>query len=134
MLKTVDDLNREDITIAYFTGTPPETWAPTRFPKAKLKGVAGLGRQCADRGDHGQAGRRRPASTTSPGRSSQKQVPGLVVVPAVAMNACRARRWQPRSGSRSTRRTPAFHDWLQAVYDEVKDKVTAEEMRLLKGQ
>ena len=24
---------RADITMAYFTGTPPETWAPTRFPE-----------------------------------------------------------------------------------------------------
>ena len=26
-----------------------------------------------------------------------------------------------------------FRDWLQAVYDEMKDKVTAEELRILKG-
>jgi hypothetical protein len=26
-----------------------------------------------------------------------------------------------------------FRDWLRAVYDEVKDKVTAEELRVLKG-
>ena len=32
-VKTVDDLNNEDMSMAYFTGTPPETWAPTRFPK-----------------------------------------------------------------------------------------------------
>ena len=32
------------------------------------------------------------------------------------------------------KKDPAFHAWLQAVYDEIKDKVTAEEMRLLKGQ
>src|SRR5579872_2079229 len=41
--KSVDDLNSPNITMAYFTGTPPETWAPTRFPKATLKGVAGSG-------------------------------------------------------------------------------------------
>ena len=29
---------------------------------------------------------------------------------------------------------PAFRAWLQSVYDEIKDKVTAEELRLLKGQ
>ena len=28
----------------------------------------------------------------------------------------------------------AFHAWLQAVYEEVKDKVEAEEVRLLKGE
>src|SRR5690606_26934405 len=25
-VKTVDDLNREDLTMAFFTGTPPENW------------------------------------------------------------------------------------------------------------
>ena len=28
---------------------------------------------------------------------------------------------------------PVFRDWLQAVYDEMKDKVTNEELRILKG-
>ena len=118
----VDDLNREDITMAYFTGTPPETWAPTRFPKVKLKGVAGLRRQCAGRGDHGQARRHRPhrqrrlaAARQAGARASSSSRP--------ATNACRATRWRPTSASRSTRRTPVFRDWLQAVYDEMKDKV-----------
>ena len=26
-----------------------------------------------------------------------------------------------------------FRDWLQAVYEDDKDKVTAEELRILKG-
>src|SRR4051794_4414638 len=42
-VKTADDLNNPDLTMAYFTGTPPETWAPTRFPKVKMHGVAGSG-------------------------------------------------------------------------------------------
>src|SRR3546814_16714329 len=42
-VKSVDDLNREDITMAYFTGTPPETWAPTRFPKVQFRAVAASG-------------------------------------------------------------------------------------------
>ena len=29
-IKTVDELNTPDITIAYFTVTPPETWLPSR--------------------------------------------------------------------------------------------------------
>src|SRR3954452_7661264 len=40
-VKTVDDLNRPDITMAYFSGTPPEAWAPTRFDKVKFRAVAG---------------------------------------------------------------------------------------------
>jgi len=38
-VNTVDDLNKPELTMAYFTGTPPETWAPTRFPNMKFRGV-----------------------------------------------------------------------------------------------
>jgi polar amino acid transport system substrate-binding protein len=41
--KTVDDLNRPDITIAYYTGGGEEGWVKERFPKAQLRGVAGSG-------------------------------------------------------------------------------------------
>jgi len=41
--KTVDDLNRPDITIAYYTGGGEESWVKERFPKAQLRGVAGSG-------------------------------------------------------------------------------------------
>ena len=78
--KTVDDLNREDITIAYFTGTPPETWAPTRFPKAKLKGVAGSGANAPI--EEIMAKRADIASIDNVAWPQlQKQVPGLVSFP-----------------------------------------------------
>ena len=41
--KTVDDLNKPDITIAYFIGGGEEAWVKQRFPKAKLLGVANSG-------------------------------------------------------------------------------------------
>ena len=37
--KSVDDLNRPEITIAYFIGGGEEGWVKERFPKAKLRGV-----------------------------------------------------------------------------------------------
>jgi polar amino acid transport system substrate-binding protein len=40
---TVDDLNRPDITISYYTGGGEEGWVKERFPKAQLRGVAGSG-------------------------------------------------------------------------------------------
>ena len=58
-VKTVDDLNREDLTMAYFTGTPPEAWAPTRFPKVEVPGGRRLGRQRAGRGGDVEASRLR---------------------------------------------------------------------------
>ena len=41
--KSVDDLNRPDITIAYYTGGGEESWVKERFLKAQLRGVAGSG-------------------------------------------------------------------------------------------
>src|SRR5256885_13533904 len=41
--KSVDDLNRPDITIAYYTGGGEEGWVKERFSKAQLRGVAGSG-------------------------------------------------------------------------------------------
>jgi len=41
--KSVGDLNRPDVTIAYYTGGGEESWVKERFPKAQLRGVAGSG-------------------------------------------------------------------------------------------
>src|SRR5947208_5508963 len=41
--KSVDDLNKPDITIAYYTGGGEEGWVRKRFQKAQLRGVAGSG-------------------------------------------------------------------------------------------
>jgi len=41
--KSVDDFNKPDITIAYYTGGGEESWVKERFPKAQLRGVAGSG-------------------------------------------------------------------------------------------
>jgi polar amino acid transport system substrate-binding protein len=41
--KSVDDLNKPEITIAYYTGGGEGGWVKERFPKAQLRGVAGSG-------------------------------------------------------------------------------------------
>jgi len=41
--KSVDDLNRPEITISYYTGGGEEGWVKERFPKAQMRGVAGSG-------------------------------------------------------------------------------------------
>src|SRR5437667_10341406 len=41
--QSVDDLNKPDVTIAYYTGGGEEGWVKERFPKAHLRGVAGSG-------------------------------------------------------------------------------------------
>src|SRR5258707_12906776 len=41
--KSVEDLNKPGVTIAYYTGGGEEGWVKERFPKAQLRGVAGSG-------------------------------------------------------------------------------------------
>jgi polar amino acid transport system substrate-binding protein len=76
----VDDLNDPEITIAYFTGTPPETYLPTRLPKATLKGVQGSGANAPT--DEIMSGRAdlAPIDTVA-WVDLNKKVPGLTVFP-----------------------------------------------------
>ena len=123
--------NRADITIAYFTGTPPETWAPTRFPKATLKGVPGSGANApveeimAKRADFATDRQRRLAAAPEAGAGPDR-LPDWRRLPE-------SKEMATEVGLAVDKKDTAFRDWLQAVYDEVKDKVTAEEMRILKG-
>lgn len=130
-LATVDDLNSEDITIAFFTGTPPETWAPTRFPKAQLRGVAGSGANAPV--EEIMAGRADVAPIDNVAWPAlAKQVPGLTVFPQG--DAClQSQEMKTDIGMAVDKGDPAFLAYLQAVYDEVKDKVTAEELSILKN-
>jgi len=130
-LKSVDDLNSPEITIAYFTGTPPETWAPTRFPKAVLKGVAGSGANAPIEEIMAKRADIAPIDNVAWPQLSQK-VPGLTVFPP-GDECLRSQEMGTDVGLAVDKKDTAFRDWLQAVYDEVKDKVTAEEVRIMKG-
>ena len=130
-LKSVDDLNNENLTLAFFTGTPPEAWAPTRFPKIKLQGVAGSGANAPV--EEIMAGRADVATIDNVAWPKlSKEVPGLMVFPAG--DAClQSQEMKTGVGLAVDKADTVFHGWLQSVYDEVKDKVTAEELRLLKS-
>ncbi|MBX6324375.1 MAG: transporter substrate-binding domain-containing protein [Rhodospirillaceae bacterium] len=131
-LKTVDDLDRPDITMAYFTGTPPETWAPERFHAMKFRAVTGSGANA-------------PVEEVMSGRADiapidnvawpklERSVPGLASWPA-GDDCLKSQEMKTDVGLAVDKGDPVFRDWLQAVYEEVKDKVTAEELRILKGE
>ena len=63
----------------------------------------------------------------------QKQVPGLVSFPG-GDECLQSKEMATDVGLAVDKNDPVFHDWLQSVYDEIKDKVTAEEMRVAEGQ
>lgn len=130
-LKSVDDLNNPDITLAYFTGTPPETWAPGRFPKAVLKGVAGSGANAPVEEIMSKRADVAPIDNAAWPKLS-KDVPGLMVFP-LGDDCLKSKEMGTDVGMAVDKKDTVFRDWLQAVYDEVKDKVTAEEVRVLKG-
>jgi polar amino acid transport system substrate-binding protein len=131
-VKSVDDLNREDITMAYFTGTPPETWAPTRFPKVQFRAVAGSGANAP--GEEILSGRADIATVDNVAWPQlARQVPGLVSFPA-GDDCLKSEEMSTGVGLAVDKADTVFHGWLQAVYEDVKDKVEAEETRLLKGE
>ena len=131
-LKTTDDLNKPEITMAYFTGTPPETWAPTRFNKMTLKGVAGSGANAPVEEIMSKRADLAPIDNVAWPKLA-KDVPGLMVFPLG--DAClKSNEMATDVGMAVDKKDTAFRDWLQAVFAEVKDKVSAEEVRLLKAQ
>lgn len=131
-VKTVDDLNREDLTMAYFTGTPPESWAPTRFPKLKFRAVAGSGANAPV--EEILSGRADIATVDNVAWPQlEKQVPGLISFPS-GDDCLKSEEMSTGVGLAVDKADTVFHVWLQAVYEEVQDKVQEEEVRLLKGQ
>jgi polar amino acid transport system substrate-binding protein len=130
-LKSGDDLNSAEITMAYFTGTPPEAWAPTRFPKMQFRAVTGSGANAPV--EEIMSGRADIAPIdNSAWPQLSKQVSGLIVFPSG--DAClQSPEMKTDVGLAVDKKDTVFRDWLQAVYDADKDKVTAEELKILKG-
>ncbi len=131
-LRSVDDLNKPEITMAYFTGTPPETWAPGRFPKMTLKGVAGSGANAPVEEIMSKRADVAPIDNVAWPKLA-KDVPGLMIFP-LGDECLHSHEMATDVGMAVDKKDTVFRDWLTAVYAEVKDKVGAEEVRLLKGQ
>src|SRR3954453_7174187 len=118
----VDDLNDPEITIAYFTGTPPETYLPTRLPKATLKGVQGSGANAPT--DEIMSGRAdlAPIDTVA-WVDLNKKVSGLTVFPKG--DECLSHGEMPTDvGMAVDKNQPEFLNWLTAVYTQLKDQAS----------
>jgi polar amino acid transport system substrate-binding protein len=130
-VKSVDDLNREDITMAYFTGTPPETWAPPRFPKIKLRAVQGSGANAPVDEILSRRADISPIDNVAWPRLNAS-VPGLVSFPA-GDDCLKSQEQAAPVGLALDKGDPVFLEWLTAVADEIKDKTEAEELRIMKS-
>jgi polar amino acid transport system substrate-binding protein len=129
--KTVDDLDTADITMAYFTGTPPETWAPTRFHKLKYRAVAGSGANAPVEEIISKRADIAPIDNVA-WPSLDAAVKGLIIFPQG--DAClKSHEMEAQTAMAIDKGDPVFLAWLTAVKDEVQPKLDAEEMRILKS-
>jgi polar amino acid transport system substrate-binding protein len=130
-VNTVDDLNRPELTMAYLTGTPPETWAPKRFPNMQFRGVqtasganGPIEEILSGRADVG------PIDNVVWPRLNASQ-PGLVVYPK-GEDCLRSTENALPIGFALDKGDPVFQQWLTDVTAEIKDKYEAEEIRVMK--
>jgi polar amino acid transport system substrate-binding protein len=126
--KSVDDLNNPDVTIAYFTGGGEEGWVKERFPKAKLRAVAGSGAAPIEE----IMARRADAAPSNrvPLVGIQKKVKGLAVLPT-ANNCQDSTEKAAPVGLAVHKGQDAYLEWLRAVAKRLEGQLKADEMRVI---
>jgi len=126
--KSVDDLNKPGITIAYYTGGGEESWVKERFPKAELRGVAGSGvapveEVLAKRADAVPINR-------VPWVAMGRKLKQLAVLPKDA-NCQNSTEKAAPVGMAVDKNQTAFLQWARAVEKEMEPKLKADEARVV---
>src|SRR5438046_2038978 len=124
--KSVDDLNKPDITIAYYTGGGEEGWVKERFPKAQLRGVAGSGvapveEVMAKRADAVPINR-------VPWVAMGRKLTALAVLPKES-NCQNSTEKAAPVGMAIDKNQTVFLAWARAVEKELEARLRADEMR-----
>lgn len=127
--KSVDDLNKPEVTIAYFTGGAEENWVKQRFPKAKLRGVSSSGSAApveeilAKRADAAPINR-------VPWVALTKKVKGLAALPKD--NNCQDSTEKASPVGLAVDKNQAVYlEWLRAVSKQMEPKLAADEQRIV---
>jgi polar amino acid transport system substrate-binding protein len=127
--KTVGDLNRPDVTIAYFIGGAEEGWVKQRFAKAKLLGVANSGATAPL--EDIEAGRADAAPINRiPWVSMNRKVKGLAVLPKADNCQQSTEKAQP-VGMAIDKKQPVFLAWLRAVAKAIQPQLAAAEQKVI---
>jgi polar amino acid transport system substrate-binding protein len=126
--KSVDDLNKPEITIAYYTGGGEEGWVKERFPKAQLRGVAGSGTApveevMAKRADAVPINR-------VPWVAMGRKLKQLAVLPK-ENNCQNSTEKSAPVGMAIDKNQTAFLTWTRAVEKEIEPKLKADEARVV---
>jgi polar amino acid transport system substrate-binding protein len=126
--KSVDDLNRPDITIAYYTGGGEEGWVKERFPKAQLRGVAGSGTAPVEE----VMARRADAVPINrvPWVAMGRKLTALAVLPK-ENNCQNSTEKAAPVGMAVDKNQPAFLAWARAVEKELEAKLKVDEARVV---
>jgi len=126
---SVDELNRPDVTIAYFTGGAEEGWVKERFPKAQLRAVASSGATAPVEEIMARRADAAPINRV-PWVGLQQKVKGLAVLPKD--NNCQnsAEKASP-VGLAVDKNQPAYLDWLRQVARANKARLDADEARIV---
>src|SRR6266700_2618551 len=126
--KSVDDLNRPEVTVAYYTGGGEEGWVKERFSKAQLRGVAGSGvapveEVMAKRADAVPINR-------VPWVAMGRKLKALAVMPK-DNNCQNSTEKAAPVGMAVDKNQAAFLSWARAVEKELESKLKADEARVV---
>src|SRR5436309_1976492 len=126
--KSVDDLNKPEITISYYTGGGEEGWVKERFPKAQLRGVTGSGvapveEVLANRADAVPINR-------VPWVAMGRKLKQLAVLPK-DNNCQNSTEKAAPVGMAIDKNQAAFLSWARAVEKELESKLKADEARIV---
>jgi polar amino acid transport system substrate-binding protein len=126
--KSVDELNKPEITIAYYTGGGEEGWVKERFPKAQLRGVAGSGvapveEVMAKRADAVPINR-------VPWVAMGRKLKQLAVLPK-ENNCQNSTEKAAPVGMAIDKNQPAFLQWTRAVEKEMEPQLKKDEARVV---
>jgi len=126
--KTLEDFNKPEITMAYFSGAGEEPLVREQFSKAKLRGVANSGSVA-------------PIEEVLAGRSDvaplnrmlwpniNKKVKGLAVFPKE--NNCQdSKIFEIKTGMGVNKNEQVYLDWLREVEKRMEPQLQAEEARM----
>jgi polar amino acid transport system substrate-binding protein len=127
--KSLDDLNRSDVTIAYIIGSPQGAWLEKRLPRAKRQGVPG---SVADVAIEEITSHRADVANIDKFFFSglAKKVPGLISVPKDYLTS---RELSIPVGMAIDKNQPEFLAWLRAVAEAIRPQLAAEEEDLEKA-
>jgi len=126
--KGVDELNKPEFTIAYYTGGGEEGWVKERFPKAQLRGVAGSGTApveevMAKRADAAPINR-------VPWVAMGRKLKQLAVLPKE--NNCQDSKEKAAPvGMAIDKNQTAFLAWARAVEKEIEPQLRKDEARVV---